>query len=240
VGNEQNDNAMAGCMRAARSRLGPALLGLIVLLGVGLALGGCGGSSGGLGGTDTLGSFSSPDAGNRMTGSGNDLAAVAANDTPCPDVEIRSGASTLMISNTPREGEPGPLDVRYQGSFVRLARECHLNAGLLTIKVGIEGRIVTGPAGVPGTVNVPLRIVVVEDGIQQKTVVSRFATIPVRVNGAVDNVAFTHIDSDVAFPAPNPISRVDSYVIYVGFDPLGAQEQKKPTRKRRSASQARS
>jgi hypothetical protein len=229
-------------MRAERSRLTRAVPGLTVLLGLGLALGGCGGSSGsgGLGGTNILGSFSSPAAGNKAAGPGSELAAVAANDTPCPDIEIRSGASTLMISNTPSEGEPGPLDVRYQGTFVRMARECHLNAGLLTIKVGIEGRVVTGPAGVPGTVNVPLRIAVVEDGIQQKTVVSRFATVPVTVNSAVDNVAFTHIDAEVAFPAPNPISRVDSYVIYVGFDPLGAQEQKKPTRKRRAASNARS
>ncbi len=236
MGNGQSDKIMVGCMRADGNRLGRALPGLTVLLGLGLALGGCGSGSGGLGGTNILGSFSSPDADNRTAGPRSELAAVAANDTPCPDIEIRSGASALMISNTPREGEPGPLDVRYQGSFVRLARECHLNAGLFTIKVGIEGRVVTGPAGAPGTVNVPLRIAVVEDGLQQKTVVSRFATVPVTVNNAVDNVVFTHIDSDVAFPAPNPLSKVDSYVIYVGFDPLGAQEQKKPARKRRAAS----
>ena len=42
---------------------------------------------------------------------------------------MRTGAATLMIGSKPGEGEPSPLDVRYQGSIVRTARECHLNAG---------------------------------------------------------------------------------------------------------------
>jgi hypothetical protein len=27
---------------------------------------------------------------------------------------------------------------------------------------------------------------------------------------------------------PQPIANIDSYVVYVGFDPAGAQEKKKP------------
>ena len=223
-------------MRGERNRQTRALLGLVTLLGPALVLGGCGSS--GSGGTDILGSFSGSTAG-KPAGSGDSLAVIASNDTPCPEMQIRNGASTLIVSRTGGQGEPSPLDVRYQGSFVRLARECHLNAGLLTIKVGVEGRVVTGPAGVPGTVNVPLRIAVVDEGVQPKTLVSHFATVPVTVNNAVDNVTFTHIDSDLSFPAPNPVFRADSYVIYVGFDPLGAKEQKKPTRKRRAPSRAR-
>jgi hypothetical protein len=227
-------------MRGEESGHIGALPGLAILLGLALALAGCGSSStGGLGGTDLLGSFSSADTSNRAAGAGGDLAAVAANDTPCPEMQIRTGASTLIISSKPGEGTPNPLDVRYQGSIVRLARECRLNAGLLTIKVGVEGRIVTGPAGTPGTVNVPLRIAVVEDAVRPKTIVSRFANIPVTVNSSVDRVTFTHVDPDVSFPAPNPVSRVDLYVIYVGFDPLGGQQQKTPRRKRRGTSRTR-
>lgn len=219
-----------------------AWAGLTILLGLALALGGCGsgGTGGGLGGTDLLGSFSSANTSNKASGASSDLATVAANDTPCPQMQIRTGASTLIVSSKPGEGTPNPLDVRYQGTIVRLARECRLNAGLLTIKVGVEGRIVTGPAGTPGTVNVPLRIAVVEDAVRPKTIVSRFANIPVTVNSSIDRVTFTHVDPDVSFPAPNPVSRVDLYVIYVGFDPLGGQQHKAPTRKRRATSRARS
>ena len=88
--------------------------------------------------------------------------AITADDIDCPDVQVRTGASTLIIGSKPGEGEPTALDVRYQGSIIRTARECHVNAGMMTMKVGVEGRIITGPAGGPGTVDVPLRIAVVQ------------------------------------------------------------------------------
>ena len=158
----------------------------------------------------------------------------ANNETPCPEVQIRTGAAVFMVGSKPgAEGEPAPLDVRYQGSILNTARECHLNAGNLTIKVGVEGRVITGPAGGPGTVTVPLRIAVVHEGTTPKTVVSKFASVPVTVGGAVDRVSFTHIDPDVSFPMPSPASNIARYVIYVGFDPQGAKPQKPPARKRR-------
>ena len=61
------------------------------------------------------------------------------------------------------------------------------------MKVGIEGRVITGPAGGPGTIDVPLRIAVVHDGINPKTIVSKFARVQVTVASAVDRVPFTHI-----------------------------------------------
>ena len=160
--------------------------------------------------------------------------AAANNDTPCPEVQIRTGAAVFMVGSKPgQEGQPEPLDVRYQGSILNTARECHLNAGNLTVKVGVEGRVITGPAGGPGAVNVPLRIAVVHEGVTPKTVVSKFASVPVTVGGAVDRVSFTHIDPDVSFPMPSPASNIARYVIYVGFDPQGAKPQKPPARKRR-------
>jgi hypothetical protein len=158
----------------------------------------------------------------------------ADNNTPCPEVEVRTGASTLMIGGKPGAGQPSPLDVRYQGSIVRTARECHLNAGLLTVKVGVEGRIITGPAASgPATIDVPLRIAVVQEGINPKALLSKLDHIPVTVNNAVDRVTFTHVDPDIAFPLPRPASAIDSYVIYVGFDAAVPQPAKKKPRHRR-------
>jgi hypothetical protein len=51
------------------------------------------------------------------------------------------------------------------------------------------------------------------------------------VAGAVDRVPFVHIDSDIVFPLPQPLAAIDAYVVYVGFDPAGAQEKKKPAGK---------
>jgi len=97
----------------------------------------------------------------------------------------------------------------------------------MMMKVGIEGRVITGPAGGPGSVDVPLRIAVVQEGINPKTIVSKFAQIPVTVASAVDRVPFTHIDPEISFPLPQPLANIDAYVVYIGFDPMGAQQEKK-------------
>ena len=181
----------------------------------------------------------SPSKSGSTAGLSNAEISAANNDTPCPEIKVRTGAATLMIGDKPGEGEPSPMDVRYQGSIVRTARECHLNSGLLTIKVGVEGRVITGPAGGPGTVNVPLRIAVVHETLNPTTVVTKFTIIPVTVNNAVDRVTFTHVEPDLTFPLPRPASAIDSYVIYVGFDPLSAQPPKKPARRHKRVKRTR-
>jgi hypothetical protein len=206
-----------------------------VILTLSVALGGCGSSgTGNLFKSSPLDFF---DSSSKVTtgGSGTATAAVDPN-LDCPQVTLRIGASTLLIGSKPGQGEPSPLDVRYQGSIIRTARECHVNAGIVTMKVGIEGRIITGPAGMPGAVDVPLRIAVVEEGPNPKTIVSKFSRQTVTVANAVDRVTFTHIDPDISFPVPTPAAAIDSYVVYVGFDPLSAQPQvkKKPVRKRKT------
>jgi hypothetical protein len=157
-------------------------------------------------------------------------------DIECPGVQVRNGASTLIIGSKPGQAEPAALDIRYQGSLIRTARECHVANGVMTMKVGIEGRVITGPAGGPGTVDVPLRIAVVQEGVAPKTITSKFGKESVTVSADVDRVTFTHIEPDISFPLPQPAGNIDSYVIYVGFDPLGAPpEKKRPPAKRKSA-----
>ena len=203
--------------------------GALALTGLALALAGCGSSS--LLKSSPLDLFSS------SSKASNDAPSAAAgpsdDDIDCPEVKVRTGAATLMIGSKPGDGEPAALDVRYQGSIIRTARECHVNAGIMTMKVGIEGRIITGPAGGAGSVDVPLRIAVVEEGVSPKAVVSKFGRETVTVNNSVDRVNFTHVDPDIAFPLPQPLGLIERYVVYVGFDPIGAQPVKKPPAKRK-------
>lgn len=202
-------------MRMAHSRY--------CFLGVALALAGCGSTN--LLNNSSLDLFSTS---SKATTADSGTGAESSSDIECPGVEVRTGAATLMIGSKPGQGEPSALDLRYQATIVRTARECHINAGVMTMKVGVEGRVITGPAGGPGSLDVPLRIAVVQEGVNPKTIASKFASEPVMIAGAVDRVPFTHIESDIAFPLPQPIGLIDSYVVYVGFDPLAAQEKKKP------------
>ncbi len=210
--------------------------GVAALLTLGLALGGCGSSgNSNVFSSSPLDRFNSSSKVTTGDAAGGATAAIDPS-YDCPDVTVRIGASTLQIGSKPGQTEANPLDVLYQGSIIRTARECHVNGGIVSMKVGIEGRIITGPAGTPGTVDVPLRIAVVHEGPNPKTVASKFGRETVTVAKAVDRVTFTHIDPDVSFPVPQPPSAIGNYVVYVGFDPLGAQPsaKKKPVRKHRT------
>jgi hypothetical protein len=161
--------------------------------------------------------------------------AFKADDLPCPEVTVRPSAGTLLLGSKGSIGEVNAMDLRYQGTLVRFARECKTVAGVMTMKIGIEGRIITGPAGGPGQVDVPLRLAVVQEGPSPKTVVSKFVRIPVTVTPENSTVDFTQIDPDVAFPLPRPLGALSQYVVYVGFDPASAApkpKQQAPRRKR--------
>jgi hypothetical protein len=205
------------------------------LLGLALGLSGCGGNL--LGSSSNIFGSSKATSGEPAAGVGG---ATAASDVECPSVDIRAGAATLMIGSKQGEtGEPSALDLRYQGSIIRTARECHVNAGTMTMKIGVEGRVITGPAGGPGSIDVPLRIAIVKEGPEPKTIVSKFARIPVTINGSIDRVTFTHVDQDIAFPMPTPVSDIDAYVVYVGFDSVAAPAPKKPAVKPKRAGRPR-
>jgi len=210
---------MAGVRNGLETLTGRALA---MAFGCTLLLAGCGSTN--LFSTSALDLFSTS---SKATTGDAAAGSESATDVECPAVEVRTGAATLMIGSKPGEGDPSALDLRYQGTIVRTARECRVSAGVMTMKVGIEGRVITGPAGGPGTVDIPLRIAVVQEGITPKAIVSKFARIQVGIAGTEDRAPFTHIDPDVSFPMPARAADIDAYVVYVGFDPVGAQQDKK-------------
>jgi hypothetical protein len=158
----------------------------------------------------------------------------APTDFACPPVEYRQGAATWSVNGA---GENSAMSLRHQASFFQTARECIVTDTTLTIKVGVQGRIVVGPAGGPGTVNVPLRFALVREGLHPKTLFSRLYTLPVAVPEGELNVPFVHVVEDITVPRPSP-QDAEGYVVYVGFDPSGggaprpAATKPKPTRGR--------
>ena len=143
----------------------------------------------------------------------------------CPFVDYRQGAATLTIS-APNTDNPA-LGLRYEGSLAQTARECFLHGNDLTIKVGIEGRIVVGPAGGPGSITVPLRYALVREGFEPKTMWTKLFLVPVAIPEGQLNVPFIHVEEEMTVPMP-PSAELDTYVIYIGFDPEGAAPPPKP------------
>ncbi len=127
----------------------------------------------------------------------------AAGPTDCPYLTVRQGAATVTIYSS---GEQTPTNVRYQA------------------KVGLQGRVILGPAGVPGRLEVPVRFALVREGPEPKTIWTQMYRVPVDIPAGQTNVPFVHIDDKISFP--NPSAReIDAYIFYVGFDQQGVRDQ---------------
>src|SRR6185437_10733700 len=93
---------------------------------------------------------------------------------------IRSGAATLTSSANP--AEPTAMNMRYQVTIGTTARECHLLPGnVVSMKIGMQGRVILGPEGAPGPVNVPIRFAVVREGIDPRPIVTKLDRVSVDV-----------------------------------------------------------
>ena len=130
--------------------------------------------------------------------------------------------SALTAATSP--DDTTATNLRYQVGLSTTARECRMSApGMVTVKVGIQGRVILGPQGTPGTVDVPIRYAVVYDGVPQRTIATKFERISVTVPPDDSNVLFSHVVDGIEFPMPKPLE-MDSYVVYIGFDPVAAQQ----------------
>jgi hypothetical protein len=155
--------------------------------------------------------------------------APADDDNDCPQVTVRAGASTYAVAAPGKQAVGN--DVRYQAIITKMARECARSGGDITARIGIQGRVIAGPAGAPTTVEVPLRIAVVQGGIGEKVVASKAYRTTVEMTEG-GSVPFTFVAEDLAYPVPSA-AVVDSYVFYVGFDPqaLSPEPKVRPKKK---------
>ena len=142
----------------------------------------------------------------------------------CPDVKVRAGASTYAVA-APGKQAVGS-EVRYQATITRTARDCNLNAGQITARVGIQGRVIVGPAGAPATVEIPLRVAVVQGGVNEKTITTTVVRTTVSMNEGL-SVPFSVVAEDIVYPAVSADIN-DLYIFYIGFDPQALKPEPKP------------
>lgn len=145
-------------------------------------------------------------------------------DIGCPDVQILDGTAAHRVPAGSSGGS-----VRYQFSIRDVARECVVQGSSLTIKVGVEGLALLGPAGSPGGYTVPLRFVIVEEATQKPITSKTF-----RVNASIPadraQAPFVIVSEPLVVPV-----RADAdtfYTVKVGFDAKGGGEDKKPRKRK--------
>jgi hypothetical protein len=174
-------------------------------------------------------SFFAGDSGNLNSPAPQSAAGAAAAEIECPGVEYRQGAATMAVNSPGAENTA--LSLRYQASFTQTARECILRGNNLTIKVGVQGRVVIGPGGGPGPISIPLRYALVREGAEPKTLWTKLFLVPVAVPENQLNLPWLHIEEEMTVPRPTS-DEIEAYVIYIGFDPEGMTAAKpKPAAK---------
>ncbi|AWM05139.1 hypothetical protein [Bradyrhizobium symbiodeficiens] len=152
----------------------------------------------------------------------------ADDDVDCPQVTVRAGASTYAVGVT---GKPAVgNEIRFQASITKMARECARSSAGITARIGIQGRVIAGPAGAPATVEVPLRVAVVQGGVGEKVIASKAYRTTVEMTDG-GSVPFSFIVEDVSYPVPSA-AVADSYVFYVGFDPQALSPEPKGRKKK--------
>jgi hypothetical protein len=109
----------------------------------------------------------------------------------------------------------------------------------MTIKVGIEGRVLVGPRGGPGKVDVPLRIALVQEGPEPRSIWTKFYAVPVTVATGTTQAVFAQVEDDLTFQLPVNRADLQSYIVYVGFDPQAAADALRAKQKQRRPAPAR-
>jgi hypothetical protein len=134
---------------------------------------------------------------------------MTAEDLECPVVEIEDGAATARV------GGPENSAVRYQFDLVDTARECQPRGDQFSLKVGVSGRLLIGPAGSPGAYSTNVKVLVRRE-VDQKTIFEK--TYRVEANTAAGVQApFQVVTELIMLPLTRPQLN-DDYSIFVGFD----------------------
>jgi hypothetical protein len=129
--------------------------------------------------------------------------------TECPPIRVRPGTEAMFYYGNGRVGDARSL--QYQGVIDESSRNCVVSNGLITVNMGVAGRVLLGPAGNQTSVNAPLRFAVERDG---QAVFSEKYTVPVPVVAPARSAEFVKTIENVAIPYLGG----EKITIWVGFD----------------------
>ncbi|MDF2118903.1 hypothetical protein PY365_25370 [Roseiarcaceae bacterium H3SJ34-1] len=145
----------------------------------------------------------------------------------CPSVEVKDGSAAYRVYAGAQTSE----NVRYQYSLGDIARECRVAGGQVLIKVGVEGKVLLGPAGQPSNFNVPV-FVGVRAEAGEKMLVSKVYNAAVTIPAGQTQGSFAIVSDELAVPFTQENAN-DDYTVFVGFEGPGKAPVQRTARARR-------
>ena len=132
--------------------------------------------------------------------------------TQCPPIKVRPGSEAMFYYGGGRTGDASAL--QDQGVIDETSRNCVVSNGLITVNMGIVGRVLLGPKGNQSSVNAPIRFAVERDG---QAIFSEKYTIPVALAAPARSAEFVKVIENVQVPYLGG----EDITIWVGFDTRG-------------------
>jgi len=147
---------------------------------------------------------------NRTTDqAGNQLPKLSELRAYCPPVSLRSG--TASYNSYAGKAKDDASRMVYQASIADVTRSCSYDNDNIGVTVAVAGRVVPGPQGKAGTINMPIRVAVVQG---DKTIYSKLHKHPVQIGDTAGATQFVFTDPGVVIPGP-----VDRTIqIFAGYD----------------------
>ena len=144
-----------------------------------------------------------------VTGSSTFVGAV---DAACPRPIITPRDSYITFYEIGHIGDA--LAVAQRGEIVKIARECQVEPGHVTVKYGFSGRVLLGPKGRPGRVTLPI-VVSVNDSKRTRITSD---SVKLDVNVGLDKpISYFSAVRTITFPITKG-TRPGEYQLVVSFD----------------------
>ncbi|MBU1174660.1 MAG: hypothetical protein KKH72_04595 [Alphaproteobacteria bacterium] len=137
------------------------------------------------------------------------LATAPAIATECPPIRVRNGGEAIYAYQNDRFGDARSL--QFEAVIDKQSRACTASNGLITVDMGVVGRVLLGPAGENKEYIIPVRFAVERDDL---AVFSEKYDIPVSLVGGEQSQSFVKVVDNVAIPFVGG----ENIVIWVGFD----------------------
>lgn len=146
----------------------------------------------------------------------------------CPKTVLRAGTETYNVfpDKVKKDDPDAARKLRFRSTITGIVRECNYAGEVLNMKVGIEGRLISGPSSEAGTFTMPIRIAVTRG---DEVLYTKLHDVPAEIPVGRTNGVFRFVDDQISIQKPT----AENIIIYVGYDEQridapGAQAKAKP------------
>ena len=153
----------------------------------------------------------------------------SASPSGCPEITVLDGTGAQRVMANSAAGNAG---LKHQFSISDVGRECKLSGNQMVLKVGVEGRVLLGPAGSPGTFDVPVRVAIV-DRVIERPLLSKIYRVAASIPTGQTATSYSLVADSLMVPFA-PGRTAQDYSIKIGIDASGrgGEVASKPSRKK--------